>query len=107
MIDMSPKAAQYNVPGPYSGDKFQVNAGDKLRSDTMGSWGSSTTAPSTTSYNNSSGESLRSESMSSSSGSTDSTTYRKGHMATPKASFLGMFKEKLKSKPKVVPRRFG
>eukprot|EP00746_Dinoflagellata_sp_MGD_P163617 gnl/MRDRNA2_/MRDRNA2_91766_c0_seq1.p1 gnl/MRDRNA2_/MRDRNA2_91766_c0~~gnl/MRDRNA2_/MRDRNA2_91766_c0_seq1.p1 ORF type:complete len:619 (-),score=98.71 gnl/MRDRNA2_/MRDRNA2_91766_c0_seq1:627-2483(-) len=96
MIELSPKAAQYNV------------GGDRLRSDTMGSWGSSTTAPSTASFANSSAESLRSESMGSSSGSTDSTPHRTNHMFSRKPSFLGMFKEKLKSKPKgvVVPRRF-
>jgi hypothetical protein len=107
MIDMSPKAGQYNIPAQYSS-----NAGDKLRSDSMGSWGSSTTCPSTASYINSSAESLRSESMNSSSGSSDATSRREAHMPRPKASFLGMFKEKLKSKPKgvVVPpksSRFG
>merc|ERR1719240_659699 len=102
MIDMSPKAAKYTNG---------VLAGDRMRSDTMGSWGSSTTCPSTASYNNSSAESLRSESMNSSSGSSDATSRRADHMPRPKVSFLGLVKEKLipKSKPKgvVVPRRFG
>jgi hypothetical protein len=120
MIDLSPKAAHYNIPAPYCSG----TPNNKLRSDTMDSWGSSTTSPSTASHKYSSAESLRSESLHSSSGQSwaditeeeelntgpsDATSSRQEqHMPRPKGGFLGLVKEKFKSKPKVIapPRRF-
>lgn len=103
-MEGGPNAAPYtpvNQMGPYPGNPYE----NKLRSDTIGSWGSSTTAPSTaTTADN---RSLRSESLGSSSGFSDISPHQADHMPKPSASFLGRFKEKLKAKPKTVPpRRF-
>lgn len=107
MIDLSSQAAACKMTGP--------RPNDPLRSDSMHSWGSSTTTPSMASHK-SYADSLRSESihswMSSSasvSGSTSITPHvvppRPGvgvanHSTAQKTSILGLFKEKLKPKSK-------
>jgi len=123
MIDLSPNAVQCNMTSPYPNCSSPC---DKLRSDSMGSWGSSTAAPSKTSHN-SYADSLRSESMGSwASGSRTSGAGRAcngggAHVVPPRAkvveangtsqpktSILGLFKEKFKPKSnaKSVTHRF-
>lgn len=113
-MEGSPNAAPYspvNQTGAYPGSPCET----KLRSDTMGSWGSSTAAPSTAINSSADNRSLRSESLGSSSGFSDSTIHPADQMPKPPSSGLlgklrrnsDIFKEKLKAKPRTIaPRRF-
>jgi len=106
-IDLRPAVAP-NMPGQYSSCR---NPRDHLRSDSMGSWGSSTTAQSVASHN-SYADSLRSESMHSwMSSPSSSSACNTPHVVAPpmpvvpeathpKQSLLHLFKEKLKPKSK-------